>query len=100
MPAAIVSSIAGRPSSVAGILMNRFGRSTSACRRAASAIVRLGVVGEVRVDLERDPAVLAVALVADGAQDVAGGADVVRGEREKISFGSVSVADSSRIWSS
>ena len=39
MPAAIVSSIAGSPSFVAGILMNRFGRSTSACRRLASAIV-------------------------------------------------------------
>ena len=40
----------------------------------------LGVVREVRVDLERDPAVLAVALVPDGAQDVAGVADVVLGE--------------------
>jgi hypothetical protein len=39
MPAAIVSSIACRPGSVAGILMKRFGRSTSACRRLASEIV-------------------------------------------------------------
>jgi hypothetical protein len=40
----------------------------------------LGVVREVGVDLERDPAVLAVALVPDGAQDVAGIPDVVLGE--------------------
>jgi hypothetical protein len=40
----------------------------------------LGVVGDVRVDLERDPAVLAFALVPDGAQDVARVADVVLGE--------------------
>ena len=39
MPAAIVSSIAGRPAGVAGIFTSRFGRSTSACRRLASAIV-------------------------------------------------------------
>ena len=43
----------------------------------------LGVVGEVRVDLERDPAVLAVALVPDGPQDVAGVADVVARKREE-----------------
>ena len=39
MPAAIVSSIACRPSSVAGILMKRLGRSTSPCRRMASDFV-------------------------------------------------------------
>ena len=62
------------PPCVAGILMNRFGRSTSACRRLASSIVPCGVVGEVRVDLERDPAVAGVlaGVVPLGAQDVAG----------------------------
>jgi hypothetical protein len=39
MPAAIDVVIAGRPASVAGILMNRFGRSTSHHRWAASAAV-------------------------------------------------------------
>ena len=43
----------------------------------------LGVVREVRVDLERDPAVLAVAVVPDAAEHVAGGADVVAREREE-----------------
>ena len=82
MPAAIVSSIAGRPSGVAGILISRFGRSTRACRRWPLDRA-LGVVGEVRVDLERDPAVLAVAFVPHRLQDVAGGADVVTREREE-----------------
>ena len=97
MPAAIVSSIAGRPSRVAGILISRLGRSTSACRRAASAIVRVGVVGQVRVDLERDPAVLAVALVPDRPQHVAGVADVVAREREedllRVGLGGRQLAD-------
>ena len=43
----------------------------------------LGVVGEVRVDLERDPAVLAAALVVHRTQHVAGGLDVAGGEREE-----------------
>jgi hypothetical protein len=38
-PRAMVLVIAGRPASVAGILMNRFGRSTSHHRWAASAAV-------------------------------------------------------------
>ena len=80
MPAAIVSSIACRPATVAGILMKRFGRSTSFVQADGLGLRLLGVVREVRVDLERDPAVLALALVPDGAQDVARGADVVLGE--------------------
>jgi hypothetical protein len=43
----------------------------------------LGLVREVRVDLEGDPAVAAAALVVDAAQLVAGGADVVAREREE-----------------
>jgi hypothetical protein len=39
IPAAIVLVIAGSPSTVAGILMKRFGRSTSHQRCAASAAV-------------------------------------------------------------
>ena len=43
----------------------------------------LGVVGEVRVDLERDPAVLAVAVVVDLLEQVAGALDVADGELEE-----------------
>ena len=39
MPSARAAVIAGRPSTVAGILMNRFGRSTVAQSRRAAAIV-------------------------------------------------------------
>ena len=88
MPAAIVSSIACRPSLRGGDLDEQV-RAVDQRVQALGLVDRgLGVVREVRVDLERDPAVLAVALVPDGAQDVAGVADVVRGEREKISLGS------------
>ena len=38
-PRAIISSIAGSPSFVAGILTKQFGLSTSSCSRCASAIV-------------------------------------------------------------
>ena len=38
-PRAIISSMAGSPGSVAGILTNRFGRSIRSWRRWASAIV-------------------------------------------------------------
>ena len=49
----------------------------------------LGVVGEARVDLERDPAVAGVlaGLVPLRAQDVAGAADVLDGEREEDLLG-------------
>ena len=62
----------------------------------------LGVVREVRVDLERDVAVLAVALVVDGPQDVAGVADVVGGERDEdlLRLGLAASSMNSRIWSS
>ena len=52
----------------------------------------LGVVREVRVNLERDPAVLALALVPDGAEDVAGVADVVLGELPEDLLGIVVLA--------
>ena len=39
MPSAIAWVIAGSPSRVAGILMNRFGRSTAHQRKRASAMV-------------------------------------------------------------
>ena len=52
----------------------------------------LGVVREVRVNLERDPAVLALALVPDGTEDVAGVADVVLGELPEDLLGVVVLA--------
>ena len=60
IPSASVAVIAGSPSAVAGILMNRFGRSTSHHSCLASAIVVSVSLREPRVDLERDPAVDAV----------------------------------------
>jgi hypothetical protein len=43
----------------------------------------LGVVREVRIDLERDPAILAAARVPHRLQDVAGAADVVARQRDE-----------------
>jgi hypothetical protein len=40
MPSAIASAMAGRPSTVAGILMSRFGRSTVSHSRFAIVVVR------------------------------------------------------------
>ena len=77
IPAAIVSSIAGMPSSVAGILIITLGRSTRSCSERAAAIVSVGVVGERGRDLDRDEAVAAVVRVVHRAQHVGGGDDVV-----------------------
>ena len=60
--------------------MKRFGRSTSQASCLASAIGRGGVVGQARVDLDGDPAVLAAGGVVDRAQDVGGVADVRGGD--------------------
>ena len=61
--------------------MNRLGRSTSHHSALASAIGRVGVVRQPRVDLDGDPAVHAAAAVVDRAQHVAGPPDVVGGDR-------------------
>jgi hypothetical protein len=60
IPSEIAAVIAGSPAGVAGILMNRFGRSTS--------------------DLERHPPVLAGGPVVHRAEHVAGPADVAGGD--------------------
>ena len=88
MPAAIVSSIAGRPSCVAGILMNRFGRSTSACSRLASSIVAsCRARGSGRPRARPSRRARSRRLVPRRAQDVAGVADVLDGEREEDLLG-------------
>ena len=89
MPAAIVSSIAGRPGLRGGDLDEQV-RAVDEGVQALGLLDRaLGVVGEARVDLERDPAVAGVLadLVPLRAQDVAGAADVLDGEREEDLLG-------------
>ena len=53
MPAKIASSMAGRPSFVPGILMNRLGRPARACRLLAAASV-LAVSWAKRGDTSND----------------------------------------------
>ena len=74
---AVAAVIASRPSTVAGILIRAFGRSTFAQSALASAIVPVGVASEAGCDLDRDAAVDAAGAVVDGAEDVGGGANVV-----------------------
>ena len=71
-PAKIASSMAGSPSSVPGILMNRFGRLALAC-----SALRLGhrprrVMRQQRRDLERDPAVHPRGPLVDRREHVGG----------------------------
>ena len=100
MPLAIVSSIAGRPSLVAGILISTFGRSIRPCRRAASSIVawvscaRFGSTSS-----ETQPS-----LPLPSSQTLRSSSQAARmssrASSRKISFGSDSVALTSLIWSS
>ena len=76
IPSAIAASMAGSPAAVAGILTNTFGRASRRHRCRARSSVRVGVVGEVRLDLDRDEAIGSVGLVVDRPQDVGCVADV------------------------
>ena len=71
MPSAMAAVIASRPSTVAGILIMAFGRSTFAHSCLACVDGAGGVVGEARLDLDRDAAVLAAGRVVDRPEDVA-----------------------------
>ena len=82
-PAAIESSIAPSPGIVAGIFTKRFGRSTSSWSRVACSNVRLAVVRELGIDLERDEPVDAVRPLPDGPQEIARALDVLDREREE-----------------
>ena len=77
----VASVIEGSPASVAGILIITFGRSTSHHSAWASAEVLSVSWRDPRVDLDGDPAVLAVGGVVGRAQHVAGPADVEGGEQ-------------------
>ena len=72
--------IAGRPSSVAGILTSRLGRSTAFHRSSGLGEGGVGVAGEPRVDLERHPAVDAAGGLPGAAEHVAGLLDVGDGD--------------------
>ncbi len=82
IPSAMASSIAGSPAGVAGIFTKTFGRASRCHRCRARSSVRLGVVGQVGLDLDRDEAIGAIGLVVDRAQDVGGVADV--GDRDLL----------------
>ena len=72
IPSASAAVIAGRPAWVAGILMKQVGPVDDLPQLLAWAMVRVGVVRQPRVDLDRDPAVDAVGGVVGRAQHVAG----------------------------
>ena len=74
--------MAGAPSVVAGILMNRFSRSTSFHSSLAEASVASVSMRQVGGDLDGDAPVDAVGGVVDRLEDVAGVAYVGGGERE------------------
>ena len=76
MPLAVAAVIASRPSIVAGILIIALGRSTVPTALGLGDGAG-GVVRETRLDLDRDPAVLAAGRVVDRAEDVARVGDVV-----------------------
>ena len=100
MPAAMASVIAGRPATVAGILISALGRSTSDAQLLGLRERSRRCVGEARVDLDGDPAVLAAGGLVDRKQDVAGVADVLGDQRETASSTVDPAAARSRICSS
>ena len=85
-PAKIASSIAGRPSVVPGILMNRFGCCARACSSLAAAMVRSGIVGQQRRNLERYPAVDAAGPPAHRPKHLGGLCQVLDRQFEKQFF--------------
>ena len=68
MPSAIAAVMAGSPSLVAGILISAFGPVDRRPQRPGRGDGALGVVGQVGLDLDRDPAVDAVVPSATGAR--------------------------------
>ena len=76
IPSAIAFSMAGMPASVAGILMNTFGRSRRPHSSRARAKRSVGVLGQVGLDLDAGEAIGPVRIVVDAAQEVGGIADV------------------------
>ena len=81
-PAAIESSIAPSPGTVAGIFTNRLGVD-ELVEQLRLLEGRVPLVREVGIDLERDEPVDAVGPVPHRAQKVARALDVLDGEREE-----------------
>ena len=81
-PAKIASSIAGRPSFVPGILMNRLGRPLAradlGCRQRAG-----GVMGQQRRHFQRYPAVHAVGLVVNRPEQIGGARKILERQLEE-----------------
>ncbi len=70
MPAAIAAVMAGRPATVAGILIIRLGRSTRCQSRLACGQRARGVVRQVRADLQADVAVAPAALLVQRPEQI------------------------------
>ena len=77
MPAASVWVMAGIPASVPGILMNEFGAIDEPGQCLGLRNRPVGVVGELRIDLDGHPAVHSGRGVKRRAHDVAGPTDVI-----------------------
>ena len=82
-PAKIASSMAGRPSLVPGILMNRFGRPARAMQLLGRGERAGRVVGQQRRHLQRHPAVHAVRPVVDRPEQVGGPGEVLERQLEE-----------------
>src|ERR1044072_3205038 len=75
-PSAIIASIAGTPSGVAGIFTNRFGSSIRSWRPPGGGERGVDLPGQLGSDLDRDEAVGPGGRVVDRAEDGEGGGDV------------------------
>ena len=82
-PAAMLASIAGRPSGVPGILMKRFCRPARACSSAAAATVASVSYAQLGRHLERHPAVDPVGALVHPEEQVGGPAQVLDRELEE-----------------
>ena len=84
IPAAIVSSIAVRPALGPGDLHEQVAALDHGVQPARLLNRGIGVMGQVRVDLERDPAVTKLALaVKHGLEQITGAPDVIARQREE-----------------
>ena len=80
IPSPMTAVIAGNPARVAGILIRTLLRSTILNSSLACSMVAVGVLRQSRVDLDRHPAVDAVAAVVDPGEEIGCGPDVVGGQ--------------------
>ena len=85
-PAKIASSMAGSPSWVPGILMNRLGRAALGVQVRHGRHGAARVVGQERRDFQRHPPVHAVGPLPDGSEQVGGPCEVLQGQLEEELF--------------